>query len=77
MACVDGVYKSGFAGTQAAYEAAVKPLFASLDRLEAILKDGRDYLIGGQLTEADIRLFTTIVSSSRPKPCLPESDHLC
>lgn len=56
----NGVYKAGFAKTQAAYEAAVKPLFGSLDRLEKIV-DARDYLIGGQLTEADVRLFVTIV----------------
>lgn len=57
---IDGVYKSGFATTQSAYEAAVVPLFESLDRLEKIL-DGKDYLIGDRLTEADIRLFVTIV----------------
>ncbi|TFY68102.1 hypothetical protein EVJ58_g1203 [Rhodofomes roseus] len=56
----NGVYKSGFASTQAAYEQAVHPLFASLDRLEGMIQ-GKDYLIGDQLTEADIRLFVTIV----------------
>jgi len=56
----NGVYKSGFAKTQEAYEAAVQPLFASLDRLEKMLQ-GKDYLVGDQLTEADIRLFVTIV----------------
>ncbi|KAJ8474123.1 hypothetical protein ONZ51_g7423 [Trametes cubensis] len=56
----NGVYKAGFATTQTAYEAAVKPLFESLDRLEKIL-EGKDYLVGDQLTEADIRLFVTIV----------------
>jgi len=56
----NGVYKSGFATTQAAYESNVTPLFKSLDRLEKIL-EGKDYLIGGKLTEADVRLFTTIV----------------
>ncbi|KAH9852337.1 glutathione S-transferase [Lenzites betulinus] len=56
----NGVYKAGFATTQQAYEAAVVPLFDSLDRLEKILA-GKDYLVGGQLTEADIRLFVTIV----------------
>ncbi|EIM22822.1 hypothetical protein WALSEDRAFT_31542 [Wallemia mellicola CBS 633.66] len=57
----NGVYKSGFASTQQAYENHVKPLFESLDRLEKILSDGRDFLVGGQLTEADVRLYTTIV----------------
>ncbi|CAL1699000.1 unnamed protein product [Somion occarium] len=56
----DGVYKSGFAGTQAAYEASVIPLFDSLDRLEKML-EGKAYLIGNQLTEADVRLFVTII----------------
>lgn len=57
---IDGVYKAGFATTQQAYEAAVIPLFESLDRLEKILT-GKDYLVGDQLTEADVRLFVTIV----------------
>ncbi|KAI0760534.1 glutathione S-transferase, partial [Fomes fomentarius] len=56
----NGVYKAGFATSQKAYEAAVIPLFQSLDRLEKILT-GKDYLVGNQLTEADIRLFVTIV----------------
>ncbi|KAL1948842.1 hypothetical protein VTO73DRAFT_10648 [Trametes versicolor] len=56
----NGVYKAGFATTQTAYEAAVIPLFDSLDRLEKILT-GKDYLVGDQLTEADVRLFVTIV----------------
>ena len=56
----DGVYKAGFAASQSAYEKAVYPLFESLDRLERLL-DGKNYLIGDQLTEADIRLFVTIV----------------
>ncbi|KAH8087174.1 glutathione S-transferase [Cristinia sonorae] len=56
----NGVYKSGFAGTQEAYETAVTALFASLDRLEKIL-EGKEYLVGSVLTEADIRLFVTIV----------------
>ncbi|WWC58022.1 uncharacterized protein I303_100557 [Kwoniella dejecticola CBS 10117] len=57
----NGVYKSGFATTQEAYEAAVKPLAAGLDKIEKILSDGREFLIGGRLTEADVRLYTTIV----------------
>lgn len=56
----NGVYKAGFASTQTAYEAAVIPLFESLDRLEKILQ-GKDYLIGDRLTEADVRLFVTII----------------
>lgn len=56
----NGVYKSGFATTQEAYDAAVDPLFDSLDWLEGILSSNR-YLIGDTLTEADWRLFTTLV----------------
>jgi len=56
----NGVYKAGFAGTQAAYEAAVVPLFESLDWLEQRLAQAR-YLVGEQPTEADWRLFTTLV----------------
>ena len=56
----NGVYRAGFATTQAAYEEAVRPLFETLDWLEAQLAD-TDWLVGGQLTEADIRLFTTLV----------------
>ncbi len=56
----NGVYKAGFATTQAAYEYAVRPLFATLDRLEARLASRR-WLVGDAMTEADIRLFTTLV----------------
>ena len=59
----NGVYKSGFARTQAAYERAVTELFARLDELEHHL-ESRDYLCGqgrGVLTEADVCLFTTLV----------------
>ncbi len=56
----NGVYKAGFATTQAAYEAAVMPLFETLDWLEDML-DGREYLTGNTLTEADWRLFTTLI----------------
>lgn len=56
----NGVYKAGFATTQAAYEAAVVPLFESLDWLEQLLT-GRRYLLGGEITEADIRLVTTLL----------------
>jgi putative glutathione S-transferase len=56
----NGVYKSGFATTQAAYDAAVRPLFDSLDWLEERLSSRR-YLMGDRITEADWRLFTTLV----------------
>lgn len=56
----NGVYKCGFATTQAAYEEALKPLFDSLDWLELRLSKQR-YLTGDRLTEADWRLFTTLV----------------
>ncbi|SAK61556.1 glutathione S-transferase family protein [Caballeronia ptereochthonis] len=56
----NGVYKAGFATTQAAYEEAVMPLFDTLDFLEARLGTRR-YLAGERFTEADIRLFTTLV----------------
>ncbi|MBB3762310.1 glutathione S-transferase family protein [Xanthomonas arboricola] len=56
----NGVYKAGFATTQAAYEEAVVPLFESLDWLDARLGQQR-YLCGDRLTEADWRLFTTLV----------------
>ena len=56
----NGVYKAGFARTQAAYEDAVRPLFATLDQLEEWL-GARRYLCGERITEADWRLFTTLV----------------
>jgi glutathionyl-hydroquinone reductase len=56
----NGVYRAGFASSQAAYESAVAALFDRLDWLESRLA-GRRYLVGRQLTEADIRLFTTLV----------------
>jgi putative glutathione S-transferase len=56
----NGVYKSGFATTQDAYEEAVHELFAALDTLEARL-DKQRYLVGNTLTEADWRLFTTLI----------------
>jgi len=57
----NGVYKSGFATKQDAYETAVNKLEAALKKLEERLSDGREFLVGGRLTEADIRLYTTIV----------------
>ncbi|MFO1350709.1 MAG: glutathione S-transferase family protein [Gammaproteobacteria bacterium] len=56
----NGVYKAGFATTQAAYEEAVYPLFETLDWLEEKLARQR-YLTGARITEADWRLFTTLV----------------
>ena len=56
----NGVYKAGFATTQAAYEAAVAPLFDTLDWLDRHLARRR-YLCGDTLTEADWRLFTTLL----------------
>jgi putative glutathione S-transferase len=56
----NGVYKAGFARTQAAYEAAVVPLFDTLDWLEERLSRA-PFLCGEQITEADWRLFTTLV----------------
>jgi len=55
----NGVYKAGFATTQAAYDAAIVPLFETLDWIENTLSKNR-YLIGDQITEADWRLFTTL-----------------
>jgi putative glutathione S-transferase len=56
----NGVYKSGFATSQEAYDEAVTDLFESLDWLEGLL-DERRYLAGPRLTEADWRLWTTLV----------------
>ncbi|KAJ5811656.1 Glutathione S-transferase/chloride channel C-terminal [Penicillium riverlandense] len=62
----NGVYKSGFATTQEAYENAVTTLFSSLDRIETHLakklsSGGAPYYFGDSITEADIRLYTTII----------------
>lgn len=57
----NGVYRAGFATTQEAYDEAFWQVFAMLDELEAHLADGRDFLSGDRLTEADIRLFVTLV----------------
>lgn len=55
----NGVYRCGFAGSQSAYDAAYDRLFAALDWLEDRLADRR-YLLGDNITEADVRLFTTL-----------------
>ncbi|GAA5195060.1 glutathione S-transferase C-terminal domain-containing protein [Rugosimonospora acidiphila] len=57
----NGVYRAGFASSQDAYQEAYDRLFARLDALAARLSDGRPYLMGDRLTEADVRLFTTLV----------------
>ena len=56
----NGVYKCGFATTQVAYDAAITPLFDTLDWLEDRLGHSR-YLLGDRVTEADWRLFTTLI----------------
>jgi len=56
----NGVYRAGFATGQPAYEAAANALFDSLDWLEGLL-GARPFVAGGQITEADWRLFTTLV----------------
>jgi putative glutathione S-transferase len=56
----NGVYRAGFATTQEAYEEAVTEVFSALDTLEVRLEDSR-YLTGNTITEADWRLFTTLV----------------
>ena len=56
----NGVYRAGLAATQRAYQEAVTDLFVSLDRCEAILAKQR-YMAGAVLTEADVRLFVTLI----------------
>lgn len=56
----NGVYRAGFATTQRAYEQAVIPLFEQLDALDKRLSSS-DWLFGDRMTEADIRLFTTLI----------------
>ena len=60
MTVNNGVYKAGFARSQEAYEEAAGALFATLDDLEVLLGAQR-YLAGDRITEADWRLFTTLV----------------
>ncbi|GAA4230024.1 putative glutathione S-transferase [Sagittula marina] len=55
----NGVYKSGFASSQTAYDEAVEGVFATLDMLEDRLTE--DYLFGDRVTESDIRLFVTLI----------------
>lgn len=56
----EGVYHAGFATTQSDYEAGYREVFETLDLLEELLADGREFLVGGRLTEADIRLWPTL-----------------
>lgn len=56
----NGVYRAGFATSQGAYEEAFDEVFAELDALEGLLDNNR-YLAGEYLTEADVRLFTTLI----------------
>ena len=56
----NGVYQCGFATSQEAYEKAVYPLFETLDWIEKLLSDNR-FLTGDKITEADWRLFTTLI----------------
>lgn len=57
----NGVYRAGFATKQGAYEDAFHDVFAMLDDLEGCLGDGRDFLLGDRFTEADVRLFVTLI----------------
>jgi putative glutathione S-transferase len=57
----NGVYRAGFATAQSAYLSAVRGVFAALDKLEDHLSHGKDYLFGDFITDADIRLYPTIV----------------
>jgi putative glutathione S-transferase len=56
----NGVYKAGFATTQSSYREAVIELFIALDKIEEILANNK-YLVGDKITEADWRLFTTLI----------------
>jgi putative glutathione S-transferase len=56
----NGVYRTGFAETQQAYDTAVTELFDALDRWDAALEDQR-YMVGDRLTEADVAMYTTLV----------------
>lgn len=57
----NGVYRTGFATTQIAYEEAFADVFAMLDELEERLAQGGPFLLGERLTETDLRLFVTLV----------------
>ena len=57
----DGVYRCGFARTQAAYDRAETDLFNALQQVEQALQDGRSWLCGDELSLADVRLFPTLI----------------
>ncbi|KAA5931052.1 MULTISPECIES: glutathione S-transferase family protein [Pantoea] len=57
----NGVYRAGFATTSVSYQQAFNDVFSQLDELEALLSDGRTFLLGERLTETDIRLFVTLI----------------
>jgi len=57
----NGVYRAGFATTAISYQQAFNDVFSQLDELEALLSDGRTFLLGERLTEPDIRLFVTLI----------------
>lgn len=57
----NGVYRCGFATTQDAYDVAARELRVAMDALEARLGDGRAFLLGARVTEADVRLLPTVV----------------
>ena len=57
----NGVYRAGFATSQVSYQEACEDVFNMLNSLEKRFSDGREFLIGGQLTETDIRLFVTLI----------------
>jgi len=57
----NGVYRAGFATTSVSYQQAFNDVFSQLDELEALLIDGRTFLLGERLTETDIRLFVTLI----------------
>jgi len=57
----NGVYRAGFATTSVSYQQAFYDVFSQLDELEALLSDGRTFLLGERLTETDIRLFVTLI----------------
>ena len=57
----NGVYRAGFASSQAAYDEAVRDVFGMLDVLEDRLSDGRTFLLGEAVTGADVRAFVTLV----------------